>query len=351
MAVGWRWTAAGGVATVVQLAAVASLVVLAIGSTQPDLANDIVGLFDWIGLPVDGNLFIALVLAVLGGALRRRKRTALWILLLWQLLGLLIGLVYQVVEAVDPALVGVDGPPVIDGPLLVSNVISLVTVAFLGALRPAFPAKLAPGAWRRALAVLVGGLVLLSLVGWGLAEMFRGTLSGTGETLVWAANQATGGTLALRPLGVTSEGPDWLSVLLGLFGALVALLAMLVFFRSERGRRLLSQEEELHLRQLLADYGELDSLGYFATRRDKSVVFAPNGRAALTYRVLGGTTLASGDPIGDPAAWPDAVRAWLAESRRYGWQPGVLGARRSAAFAAPATPRSSAATPTCRRPS
>jgi lysyl-tRNA synthetase, class II len=321
MAVGWRWTAAGGVATVVQLSALASLVVLLTESSSPDFADDVVGLFDWVGLPVDGNLFIALVLAVLGGALRRRKRTALWVLLLWQALGLLIGVAFQIVEAVSPALVGVDTPE-FDAPLFISNVISVLTVIFLWALRPAFPAKLAPGAWRRALAVLVGGLVLLSLVGWGLAEMFRGTLSGTGETLVWAANQATGGTLALRPLGVTTEGPDWLSVLLGLFGALVALLAMLVFFRSERGRRLLTQDEELRVRELLADYGELDSLGYFATRRDKSVVFAPNGRAALTYRVLGGTTLASGDP----EHWPAAVRAWLNESHRYGWLPGVLGA-------------------------
>ncbi|HEX4722411.1 MAG TPA: bifunctional lysylphosphatidylglycerol synthetase/lysine--tRNA ligase LysX [Pseudonocardiaceae bacterium] len=325
MAVGWRWSAAGGVATVVQLSSLASLVVLLVESSSPDFADDVVGLFDWIGLPVDGNLFIALVLAVLGGALRRRKRTALWVLLLWQMLGLLIGLAYQIVEAVAPTLVGIDTAG-FDGPLFVSNVISVLTVAFLWTLRPAFPAKLAPGAWRRSLAVLFGGLVLLSLVGWGLAELFRGTLSGTGETLVWAANQTTGGTLALRPLGVTTEGPDWLGVLLGLFGALVALLAMLSFFRSERGRRLLTQDEELRVRELLADYGELDSLGYFATRRDKSVVFAANGRAALTYRVLGGTTLASGDPIGDPESWPDAVRAWLAESRRYGWQPGVLGA-------------------------
>ena len=326
MAVGWRWTAAGGVATVVQLAALASLVVLVIGSTQPTLADDIVSIFNWLGLPVDGNLFISLVLAVLGGALRRRKRTALWVLLLWQLLGMLIGLLYQVVELIDPALVGMDGPPLFDWPLFFGNVVSVAVVAFLVALRPAFPAKLAPGAWRRALAVLVGGLVVLSLVGWGLAELFPGTLAGTYERLVWAANQSTGGTLSLRPLGLTTKGPDWLSVVLGLLGAVVALLSMLVFFRSERGRRLLSQDEELRVRALLADYGELDSLGYFATRRDKSVVFAENGRAALTYRVLGGTTLASGDPIGDPDAWPDAVRAWLAESRRYGWLPGVLGA-------------------------
>jgi lysyl-tRNA synthetase, class II len=326
IAVGWRWTAAGGVATVVQLAALASVIVLLVESSNPSLADDIVGLFGWVGLPVDGNLFIALVLAVLGGALRRRKRTALSVLLLWEILGLVVGLVYQVLEAIDPSLVGLDAPSGIDWPLAAGNAVAVLTVAFLLVIRRAFPAKLAPGAWRRALAVLLGGLALSSLVGWGLAELFPGTLRGMGEKFVWAANQATGNTLALRPLGLTTQGPDWLSVLLDLVGASVAIAALVVFFRSERGRRLLSPEEELRIRELLVDYGELDSLGYFATRRDKSVVFAPNGRAALTYRVLGGTTLASGDPIGDPEAWPDAVRAWLAESRRYGWLPGVLGA-------------------------
>ncbi|HEX4705794.1 MAG TPA: phosphatidylglycerol lysyltransferase domain-containing protein, partial [Pseudonocardiaceae bacterium] len=302
MAVGWRWTAAGGVATLVQLSALASLVVLLVGSSNPTFADDIGNLFGWVGLPVDGNLFIALVLAALGGALRRRKRTALWVLLLWQVLGLLIGLAYQVVEAIDPSLVGIDGAPGLDGPLAAGNAVSIAIVAFLFGIRGAFPAKLAPGAWRRALAVLVGGLIIVSVAGWGVAELFPGTLSGTWEKLVWATNQATGSTLALRPLGLTTQGPDWLSVLLPLFGAIVAILALLVFFRSERGRRLLSQDEELRVRELLADYGELDSLGYFATRRDKSVVFAASGRAALTYRVLGGTTLASGDPIGDPEA-------------------------------------------------
>ena len=56
------------------------------------------------------------------------------------------------------------------------------------------------------------------------------------------------------------------------------------------------------MRRLLAADGEPDSLGYFATRRDKSVVFAASGRAALTYRVIGGVTLASADPIGDEEA-------------------------------------------------
>jgi lysyl-tRNA synthetase class 2 len=56
------------------------------------------------------------------------------------------------------------------------------------------------------------------------------------------------------------------------------------------------------------------------------VVFAPNGRAAITYRVEVGVCLASGDPIGDPRAWPAAIAAWLELCETYGWAPGVMGA-------------------------
>ncbi|MBN9634502.1 MAG: DUF2156 domain-containing protein, partial [Actinobacteria bacterium] len=75
------------------------------------------------------------------------------------------------------------------------------------------------------------------------------------------------------------------------------------------------------------------SLGYFATRRDKAVVFAPNGRAAITYRVEVGVCLASGDPVGDPRAWSAAVDAWLALCQTYGWAPGVMGASSAGAEA------------------
>ncbi len=101
---------------------------------------------------------------------------------------------------------------------------------------------------------------------------------------------------------------------------------MYLFFRGVRTQNVITPEQELDVRRLLAAEGEPDSLGYFATRRDKSVVFAASGRAALTYRVIGGVTLASADPIGDEEAWPEAVLAWLAEARTYGWMPGVLGA-------------------------
>ena len=44
-------------------------------------------------------------------------------------------------------------------------------------------------------------------------------------------------------------------------------------------------------------------------RRDRAVVFAPDGRAAVTYRVDLGVCLAAGDPLGPREQWPAAIDA------------------------------------------
>ena len=109
--------------------------------------------------------------------------------------------------------------------------------------------------------------------------------------------------------------------------------AAVVLFQSQRAENALTAEDESAIRGLLEVWGKNDSLGYFATRRDKSVIFAPNGRAAITYRVEVGVCLASGDPIGDPRAWPAAIAAWLQKCSEYGWTPGVMGASSTGAQA------------------
>ena len=53
--------------------------------------------------------------------------------------------------------------------------------------------------------------------------------------------------------------------------------AAIVLFQSQRAENALTGEDESAIRGLLELYGKNDSLGYFATRRDKSVVFAANG--------------------------------------------------------------------------
>ena len=44
------------------------------------------------------------------------------------------------------------------------------------------------------------------------------------------------------------------------------------------------------------------------------MVFSPSGKAAVTYRVVSGVMLASGDPIGDVEAWPGAIERFMDEA-------------------------------------
>jgi lysyl-tRNA synthetase class 2 len=78
-------------------------------------------------------------------------------------------------------------------------------------------------------------------------------------------------------------------------------------------------------RALVETYGS-DSLSFFALRRDKSYLFSPTRHAFLAYRVVAGTALVSGDPVGDEAE----IDELLAELRRLvrarGWRLAVVGA-------------------------
>ena len=124
---------------------------------------------------------------------------------------------------------------------------------------------------------------------------------------------------------VGSEGGDFISDVLLALGVVTIVVPVYLALRSPEPRAALSSEQEGQLRELLCRQGARDSLGYFALRRDKAVVFSDTAKAAVTYRVLSGVMLASGDPIGDPEAWPGAIRAFLEEARRHAWVPAVMG--------------------------
>ncbi|MFI0709412.1 phosphatidylglycerol lysyltransferase domain-containing protein [Streptomyces inhibens] len=120
--------------------------------------------------------------------------------------------------------------------------------------------------------------------------------------------------------------PNWVNVAINVLSTLLLVAVLWAAFRSVRSTEAITEDDEERLRALLARHGDRDSLGYFALRRDKSVMFSPSGKAAVTYRVVGGVSLASADPLGDPEAWPGAIEAWLAEAREHGWAPAVMGA-------------------------
>ncbi|UNO42502.1 phosphatidylglycerol lysyltransferase domain-containing protein [Streptomyces sp. MST-110588] len=126
------------------------------------------------------------------------------------------------------------------------------------------------------------------------------------------------------------SAPTWVNVTINILSTLLLLAVLWAAFRSVRAIDPITPEDETKLRDLLARQGDRDSLGYFALRRDKSVIWSPTGKAAVTYRVIGGVSLASADPIGDPEAWPGAIGLWLAQAREHGWTPAVMGASEEA---------------------
>jgi lysyl-tRNA synthetase, class II len=109
---------------------------------------------------------------------------------------------------------------------------------------------------------------------------------------------------------------------LSLFTLMVTLY---LFLRPAAPIALLTPGQEVEVRALLAKHGRRDSLGYFALRRDKSVLFSPSGKACIAYRVVAGVMLASGDPVGDPEAWPGVIKEFCDRADKYAWIPAVVG--------------------------
>ncbi len=175
--------------------------------------------------------------------------------------------------------------------------------------------------------MLVGGLATSYVITLLLALAFPRTLVGLQEKALWSLLATFGDLAGYDDSGFNGHlGHAWIFTLAGLMSAAALLWAFAVLWRAQRHSSHLSADEDLELRALLLRDGEDDSLGYFATRRDRAVVFSPDRRAAVVYRTQGSVSVASGDPIGDRESWPGAVAAWIADARTRGRYPAVLSA-------------------------
>jgi lysyl-tRNA synthetase class 2 len=179
--------------------------------------------------------------------------------------------------------------------------------------------------WRALLALAGFGGAGLAV---GVAEiaMRSASLVPGQSPRLWVVQAAEGMAGATGPLRFTHPAvADAVSLTTGSMGLLAAAMALVVLLRPLGRHPGHTPEDVDRIGRLLAAYGGQDSLGYFALRPDKSMLWSPTGKAGIAYRVIWGVSLASGDPIGDPEAWPGAVEAWLADCRRHGWTPAVLG--------------------------
>lgn len=272
------------------------------------------------GLSPEPFVFNAVLLFVLGAGLVRRQKAAMVATAVFELPNVLTA-VWDLIAAGTGSAV----PDDLFGPDLVAGVVALLVIAALLVSRREFSARLQPAAHRAAGTVLAAGLSLAILVGGVLAEWLPGTLTSARDAWLWAVSASIG----LEPLDTLLHDQDSrpgepVPLLVSSISGAALLIALLILLRTARVSRRMNADEEVHLRGLLAESRTDDSLAYFATRRDKSVVFSQDRRAAVSFRVIDGIALASGDPIGYETSWGEAARAFVDQSRQYGWIPAVL---------------------------
>ena len=279
----------------------------------------------WVRLAVDtmlapapANLAYATFIAVLAAGVARRKRLAFWILagfLGLQLAGdLLAFAAFWLVRVAPPQEWDADlanlswyEPWLTAGNLA----LTVVALAVLGMSSRQFYARVQRASIPKALITLVGLAAVFSVLGWMIVETFPGTLVGAGDRFSYAAERVLGGAVVFditrersgRRLGQPDARPVRRDRPVRRPLRAVPLAA--------GHRRAGTPTRSGRSAACSPSYGERDSLGYFATRRDKAVDLLADrqGRRHLP----GGHRRQPGQrrPDRRPEAWGPAIDAWL----------------------------------------
>jgi lysyl-tRNA synthetase, class II len=265
------------------------------------------------------EIIIGLLLVMVSHGLRRRKRRAWEAVTLLLVAGLIVhlSLLYNA-HAFDP-----DGGRLYAR--LPATIISALLIIALLWFRREFYAVGDRRSRLRAfwvLCYLFVADVLIGLAYLALSKGLQGSYDLWGRTYSVVANLA-GFSGPVRFTSMTEA--DHFGFVTGGLGLFTVLVFVYMFLRPARRTARLQPADATHIRHLLERYGDQDSLGYFALRDDKNVIWSPSGKSCIGYRVLSGVMLASGDPIGDPEAWPGAIHTFLDEASRHAWVPAVIG--------------------------
>ena len=171
--------------------------------------------------------------------------------------------------------------------------------------RSSFSARHTPGTFRSALIrvpLLVVWAFLVSRAVVAIAapagETSTAMLRETADLLLWQPG----------PFGFREElAKTGLAV--ELVSALTVLMSCYLIFRPLAAPRDLPDAELRHAAaDLVRRYGT-DTLSFFKLRADKHYLFDPTGKALVGYRVESGVMMISGDPVGEPPAVAELVRA------------------------------------------
>jgi len=257
-------------------------------------------------VPRVADVIIGLLLLMLSHGLRRRKRRA------WE--GVMLLLAFSVLTHA-----------ILPGRRIVPAVVTVALLVVLWFYRKEFYAVGDPRTRWRALWVLIGLLVAEVVIGLTYIAVTKGpdaayTFGQRLQSVIYGL-LGFGGPVEFR----SETRGDVFAFLMGGLGIFTLIVVGYLFLRPAKRASPLGGQDASRIRDLLARQGERDSLGYFTLRTDKSIIWSPTGKSCIGYRVLSGVMLASGDPLGDPEAWPGAINAFLDEASRHAWVPAVLG--------------------------
>ena len=253
-------------------------------------------------------IFTGLILMILARGLSRRKRRA-WVL---ALVILAVNLATEIFRT--------NHHPV-------QITLSILSIAALVVFRNSFYAKSDPSTRMQPL-IGFGAALLVFFIASLLLLRFRShdEIIGSPSIKNIILFIAEGFVGVAGPVKFTSErASDAIAFTLGTFGVFTVIVPLWLYFRRVKPIPKVSDDDMNVVRKLIKHDLEQDSLGYFATRRDKSVIWAANRKAGIAYRVQGGVMLASGDPFGEYSLWPEAIAEFLKEAEEHAWTPAVMG--------------------------
>ena len=110
-----------------------------------------------------------------------------------------------------------------------------------------------------------------------------------------------------------------------IFGIATVTIPIVLFFRKITPVNQISLEDAVKIKEVVLKNQQSDSLSYFSTRLDKSVIWSDSGTAGQSYRVERGVLLVSGDPFGHFSLWSEVMDKLIRLADEYAWTLAVMG--------------------------
>ena len=206
-------------------------------------------------------------------------------------------------------------------------IVDLITLILLVVFRKEFYAKSDPATSKHPLLGLAIAFLTFFAIG-VLLLLFRHSRAIVGtpsfveilQTVLYGFVGITG------PIKFASERiSDTVFSTLLIFGIATITIPIWLFFRRVKPINQIDETDAKIIKEIVLKNPQSDSLSYFSTRLDKSVVWSNSKTAGQSYRVQNGVLLAAGDPFGHFSLWGEVMDKLIALADEYAWTLAVMG--------------------------